>query len=64
MAALSKAGLRPTNIKIVEPTKKELNRLLDEPINSNLKIPGEKIAITPGKNDLEVLEIIETPKDS
>ncbi|GAA4800316.1 hypothetical protein GCM10023307_28410 [Lysobacter hankyongensis] len=61
LAALSLAGLKPTKIIEVIPSRQELKRLLEMPIRPDLSIPGPRIAVTRGKYDLKIDDIISIP---
>lgn len=50
LAALRMAGMEPTITKQVTPSKKELNRLLEKPIDRSYKIPGDRIPVTANKD--------------
>lgn len=62
LAALSEAGLSPTNVQVVEPTRAHLARLRETPIISDAPLPGNRVPVTPSQNDLTVLKVIETPR--
>ena len=60
VTALSMAGLRPTNVRIVDPTEVLLNRLAEVgPLGDTL--PSSRIAITPSQSDWTILNIVRTP---
>jgi len=64
LAALSKAGLLPTNVKVLtedQVPKSVIVRLKQEPIENSYKIPGSCIPVTPSIKDLTVIEWIELP---
>jgi len=64
LAALSKAGLLPTNVEVLskdQVPRKVLERLDQETIDTSYKIPGSRIPVTPSIKDLTVLEWIELP---
>ena len=62
LGALSKAGLKPTNIKFISnPKASLLNRLNETPIIGS-SLPSSKLPITPSRKDLTILEIIEIPR--
>jgi RHS repeat-associated protein len=60
LAALSDAGLRPTRINIVEPTRNELLRLTEKSI-INSPLPSRSVPVTPSMIDLTVTRIITAP---
>jgi hypothetical protein len=62
LAALSEAGLKPTNVKIIEPTPDLLSRLRETPIIPDAPVPGPRVPVTPSQSDLTVLRVIELPK--
>jgi RHS repeat-associated protein len=62
LAALSKAGLRPTNVVVRQPTPAELARLREPGLFKGQTLPGASIAVTPGQRDLSILEIIALPE--
>jgi hypothetical protein len=59
LAALSEAGMRPSIINIVSPTRNQLLRLTEAPI-INSPIPGPLIPVTPSQRDLDIMYIIAT----
>jgi hypothetical protein len=61
LAALSEAGLRPTNITHVEPTPKLLERLQEAPVVPGGTLPGREVAVTPSQRDLTIQRIIRIP---
>ncbi|MCP4600756.1 MAG: hypothetical protein GY847_09525 [Proteobacteria bacterium] len=61
LSALSEAGLRPTNITIIEPSPQLLRRLQETPIIPNAPLPGPHVPVTPTRRNLTVLRIIELP---
>lgn len=61
LAALSDAGMTPTNVKVVQPTRNELARLKEAPIIADAPLPGNRIPVTPSQEDLTVLRVISTP---
>jgi hypothetical protein len=62
LAALSKAGFRPTNIVRRAPTPAEEARMQESPILPGGELPSTSIPITLGPNNLEVIEIITIPE--
>ncbi|PYU28454.1 MAG: hypothetical protein DMG32_02695 [Acidobacteria bacterium] len=62
LGALSEAGLKPTNVEVVQPTLDELRRLTQSPIIPNAPLPGPRIPVTPSQTNLEILRIIETAR--
>lgn len=62
LAKLSLAGLRPTNINILDSVPQEvLARLGDEPLVGG-PLPSPVTAVTPTIRDLRVLDIISIPE--
>ena len=65
LAALSKAGFLPTNVKVVDYaslSKGQQVRLREEPIEGvDYTIPGTRIPVTPARNDPTILEMISLP---
>ncbi len=64
LAALSKAGMLPTNVEVLsqdQVPKNVLRRLNQEPIDRSYRILGSRIPVTPSIKDLTVLEWIELP---
>lgn len=62
LAALSEAGIRPTNVKVVEPTRSHLRRLDETPIIPNADLPATRVPVTPSHGDHTVLRVIEIPR--
>jgi hypothetical protein len=62
LAALALAGKKPTIVKIIKPTQDLLDRLKETPVIPNAPLPGARIPVTPTKDDLTVLRVIELPK--
>jgi len=62
LAALSEAGLKPTSIKIIQPTKVLLGRLKETPLIPNAPLPGPVVPVTPGRTSHTILRIITTPR--
>jgi len=60
LTALSLAGLKPTNINIVESTTKLRNRLLEQTPLGDI-LPSTRIAITPSQKDWTILDIVNIP---
>ncbi len=61
---LSMAGMKPTKTKEIIPDKKTLNRLKETPIRYRgevFTLPGRAIPITPGPNNLQILDIVRLP---
>lgn len=64
LATLSMAGMKPTKVKEIIPTKEVLNRLDEQPLRhlgEKFNLPGKAVAITPGQNNLKILEIVRLP---
>ncbi len=61
LAALSEAGVTPTNVTIVNPTRSHLRRLDETPILPNADLPGTRVPVTPTHKDHTVLRVIEIP---
>jgi len=59
-AALSEAGLYPTRINIVKPTRNELLRLREKTI-INSPLPSRSVPVTPTMIDLTVMRVITAP---
>ena len=61
LAALSLAGLEPTNINILDNVPGDvLARLGEEPLVSG-ELPSSMTAVTPSQEDLRIGDIIQTP---
>jgi hypothetical protein len=61
LAALSEAGLRPTKIRIISPTRQLRLRLQESPLIPNAPLPGPSVPVTPSMSDLTILRVITTP---
>lgn len=59
LATLSLADMRPTNVVRRAPTQAELKRLNETALFPDDRLPSTKTAITPGQNDLTILEQID-----
>ncbi len=60
LTVLSMVGLRPTNVRIIDPRQDVLNRLIEEgPLGDTL--PSSRIAITPSQSDWTILNIVQIP---
>jgi hypothetical protein len=62
LSALSEAGLIPTKINIVEPSRNILRRLRELPILADSTLPGRSVPVTPTQNDLTILRVINIPE--
>ena len=61
LAALSLAGLEPTNVNILATVPKDvLSRLSEEPLVGG-NLPSSMTAVTPSQEDLRIGDIIQTP---
>jgi hypothetical protein len=60
LAALSLAGFKPTNILKRVASEDELNRLKDTPFKNQV-LPGTKTYVTPGRNNMTILDEINLP---
>jgi hypothetical protein len=63
LAALSKAGMKPTNVIVIEPHPKLLGRLRENGGKNLLgdPMPSVRVPITPSRYDNTVLEVITIP---
>ncbi|SKC08460.1 hypothetical protein SAMN05660880_04113 [Luteibacter sp. 22Crub2.1] len=61
LSALSEAGMQPTNVTIIGPSRALLRRLREEPIVSNAPLPGPRVPVTPSQQNLQVIRIIQIP---
>ena len=61
LAALSEAGLSPTNVTIIPPTQELLRRLQETPLIPNAPLPGPRVPVTPSQSDPTIRRIIELP---
>ncbi|MGQ5525605.1 pre-toxin TG domain-containing protein [Chitinimonas sp. PSY-7] len=61
LSALSEAGLQPTNVNIIQPSRALLRRLQETPLLPNAPLPGPRVPVTPNQSDLTILRVIETP---
>jgi RHS repeat-associated protein len=61
LSALSEAGLRPTNITRINPSRELLRRLREKPLIPNAPLPGPRVPVTPSQRDLRIRRIIEIP---
>jgi hypothetical protein len=61
LSALSDAGMEPTIVKIVEPSRNVLRRLQERPLISDGALPGPRVPVTPSMVNLSVQRIIEIP---
>ncbi len=61
LAALSEAGLVPTKINIVEPSRNVLRRLQERPLIPDAALPGSRVPVTPSQTNLTILRTIEIP---
>jgi len=62
LSALSEAGLEPTKINLIEPSRSLLRRLGEDPLMPNAPLPGPRVPVTPTQNDLTILRVIEIPR--
>jgi len=64
LAALSKAGMKPTNVIEILPSIQLLRRLSENGGKNLLgdPMPARRIPITPSKNDRQILEVITIPQ--
>lgn len=58
LATLAEAGMRPTNVTIVEPGPDIVARLGENPILPDASLPATKVPVT---SDGEVIDIVELP---
>lgn len=61
LSALSEAGMQPTNVSIINPSRSLLRRLREEPIISHAPLPGPRVPVTPSQQNLQVLRVIQIP---
>jgi hypothetical protein len=62
LSALSEAGLEPTKINLIKPSRALLRRLGEDPLLPNAPLPGPRVPVTPTQNDLTILRVIEIPR--
>jgi hypothetical protein len=60
LTVLSKAGMKPTNVKMISPPAKVLNRLKETSVLGD-KLPSTRIAVTPSMTDHTILEVVHLP---
>ena len=70
LAALSEAGMRPTNVTTVSKGEAEAlepgstgDRLAQVPTPLGESLPSPNIAVTPSQEDLTVLRVISIPEE-
>jgi hypothetical protein len=61
LAALSLAGLRPVNVRILDSVPDKVRRRLDEISPLGDMLPSRRIAVTPSRTDLRIGDIINLP---
>ena len=61
LAAVSQAGLLPTNVTLVEPSRVLLRRLQQPSLLPGSPLPGPRVPVTPSQRDLTILRVIEVP---
>jgi hypothetical protein len=61
LAALSEAGLAPTNVEIIEPTQKFLDRLDETPLIPDAPLPGPLLPLTQSLTDLTINRVVQIP---
>ena len=61
LAALSEAGMYPTNIQVIQPTQQLLLRLTETPLIPNAPLPGPFVPVTPSQSNLQILRVISIP---
>jgi RHS repeat-associated protein len=61
LAALSLAGLRPVNVRILESVPQRIRARLDEVSPLGDTLPARRIAVTPSQRNLRVLDIVNLP---
>jgi hypothetical protein len=61
LGALSEAGMAPTKVKIIQPTRGLLDRLREPPLIPNAPLPGPRLPITPSMADPTILRVISIP---
>jgi RHS repeat-associated protein len=64
LATLSMADMKPTKVREIIPSQEVLNRLTESPLRQRgevFDLPGRAIPITPGQNNLKILDVIRLP---
>jgi hypothetical protein len=61
LAALSLAGLRPVNVRILESVPQRIRARLDEVSPLGDTLSARRIAVTPSQRNLRVLDIVNSP---
>jgi hypothetical protein len=61
LSALSEAGLQPTQVNIIQPSRQLLLRLRETPLLPDAPLPGPRVPVTPSQSDLTILRVIEVP---
>lgn len=55
LSALSEAGLLPTNVTVIQPSRQLLRRLRETPLLPEAPLPGPRVPVTPSRSDLTIL---------
>lgn len=61
LSALSEAGMLPTAVTEIKPTRALLARLREAPLIRGASLPGPQVAVTASQSDLEIIRIITIP---